>query len=69
MKEEGFVLNVISSLSHLSIAIAGFAFVDDTDIINATNTVETTGEDLLDQQQLVIYTWEGTLRETGGALR
>ena len=69
MKEEGFGLNVISCLSHLSIAIAGFAFVDDTDIINAANTVETTGEELLDKQQLVIDTWEGALRATGGALR
>ena len=69
MKEEGFGLNVISCLSHLSIAIAGFAFVDDTDIINAANTLETIGEDLFDIQQTVIDTWEGALRATGGALR
>ena len=51
MKEEGFGLNVISCVSHLPIAIAGFAFVDDTDIINATNTVETTEEELFDKQK------------------
>ena len=46
-----------------------FFFVDDIDIINSANTVETTGEDLFGQQQSVIDTWEGALRATGGALR
>ena len=69
MKQEGFGLNVISCLSHLSIVIAGFVFVDDTDVSNAENTVATTGEDSFDQQQSVIETLEGALRATGGVLR
>ena len=48
MKEEGFRLTVIFCLSHLSIAMAGFAFVDDMEIINTANTAETTGEELFD---------------------
>ena len=68
-KEEGFGLDVMSYLSHLVIAIAGFVFVDDTDIINAENTVETTGEALFDQQQKVLDSREGALRATSGALR
>ena len=69
MKEEGFRLTVIFCWSHLSIAMAGFAFVDDTDIINTTNTAETTGEELFDQHKKVIDTWEGALRATGIALK
>ena len=56
MKEESFGLDVISCLSHLAIAIAGFDFVDDIDIISTANTVETTGEELFDQQKKVIET-------------
>ena len=69
MQDEGFGLNALSCLSQLALVIAGFAFVDDTEIINATPSVNTTCEELLQQQQRVVDTWEGTLRTTGGALR
>ena len=70
MRYEGFGLNALSCLSQLALVIAGFAFVDDTDIINAAPSVNMIGEDLLtQQQQYVVDTWESTLRATGGALR
>ena len=47
MLDEGFDLNVLSYLSQLALVIAGFAFVDDTDIINVATSVNTTGEELL----------------------
>ena len=56
-------------MSQLALVIAGFVFVDDTDIINVAPTVNTTDEELLQQQQQLVDTWEGTLRATGGALR
>ena len=43
--------------------------MDDTNIINAAKSVDTTGEDLLIQQQKVMDTWKGSLNATGGALR
>lgn len=69
MRDNGYGLDVLSCLTQLSLVIAGFAFVDDTDIINAAKSVDTTGEDLLIQQQQVVDTWEGSLNATGGALR
>ena len=69
MRDEGFGLNALSCLSELALVIAGFAFVDDIDIINVTPSVNTLGEELLHQQQRVVDTWEGTLSATDGALR
>ena len=47
MQDEGFGLNTLSCLSQLALVIAGFAFVDDIDIINIESSVNTIGEDLL----------------------
>ena len=44
--DKGFGLNILSCLSQLALVIAGFAFVDDTDIINVATSVNTTGEEL-----------------------
>ena len=46
MRDEGFGLNALYCLSQLALVITGFAFVDNTDIINTTTSVNTTGEDL-----------------------
>ena len=69
MRDESFGLDALSCLSRLALVITGFVLVDDTDIINATKSVNTTGEWLLKKQQNVVDTLKGTLRETGGALR
>ena len=42
MRDESFGLNALSCLSQLALVIEGFIFVDDTDIINATPSVNTT---------------------------
>ena len=47
MRDEGFCLNALSCLSQLALVIVGFAFVDDTDIINAAPSVNTLCENLL----------------------
>ena len=69
MRDNGYGLDALSCLTQLSLVIAGFAFVDDTDIINAAKSVDTTGEDLLIQQQQVVDTWEDSLNAIGSALR
>ena len=56
MRDNGYGLDELSCFTQLSLVIVGFAFVDDTDIINATKSVDTTGEDLLIQQQKVMDT-------------
>ena len=47
IRDDGCGLDVISFLSQLALVIAGFTFVDDTDIINTERLVNTTGEELL----------------------
>ena len=56
MRDEDFGLNALSYLSQLSSVIAGFEFVDNTDIINKAPSVNTTGEEMLQQQQRVVDT-------------
>ena len=48
MRDQGFGLDAVSCPSQLVLVIAGFEFVDDTDI-NAASSVNTRGGDLLAQ--------------------
>lgn len=54
MRDEGFGLDALLYLSQLALSIAGFVFVDDIDITNATKSVNSKREDLIQQQQRVI---------------
>ena len=69
IRDKDLGIDTISCLSQLVLVIAGFAFVDDTDIINAAKSVNTREKDLLAQQQQVVDTWEKILIATGGVLR
>ena len=65
MRDNSYGLDALSCLTQLALFIAGFTFVDDTDIINETKSVNTKGEELLVQQQHVVDTWEESLNVTG----
>ena len=52
MRDEDFDLNTLSYSFQLALVIVGFAFVDDTDIINAVSSVNTTGDDLLKNKKM-----------------
>ena len=52
MRDEDFDLNTLSYSSQLVLVIVGFTFVDDTDIINAVSSVNTTGDDLLKNNKM-----------------
>jgi hypothetical protein len=69
MRLQGFGLNIVTVCSSLSVVLAGYWFVDDTDIIHAAAGVHTKGKEIAPQMQKVLDTWEGLLRATGGALR
>ena len=69
MRSMGFGLNAVSCLSTTAIVIAGFAFIDDTDILHVAPSVRSRGEDVHAAMHDVLRTWEGILRVTGGALR
>ena len=68
MRQQGFGFSILSSLSFTALVLAGFAFVDDTDIIHAASDPYTLSSDVLDQAQNALTTWEGILRATGGAI-
>ena len=56
IRDEEFGLNNFSCLYQLALVIVGFAFVDDTEIINAAPSVNTICEELLQQHQRVVDT-------------
>jgi hypothetical protein len=69
MRDSGFGLNFITATSSMAIVLAGFAFVDDTDLLHAAPHPATPVATLVPQMQRLVDTWEGLLRATGGALR
>jgi hypothetical protein len=64
----GFGLTLHSALSGTLVAIACFAFVDDTDVIHSRYDVNTPGKVIAAEMQAVVDLWEGGIRATGGAL-
>ena len=68
MRQRGYGLSILSTLSFSALVMAGFAFVDDTDIIHSANDPHTCPFEVLQQAQTALNTWEGILRATGGAI-
>jgi hypothetical protein len=69
MRDQDFGLNLVTSLTMTAIVIAGFAFVDDANLLHAGAHPNVTGVSLIPQMQRVLDMWEGLLQATGGALR
>lgn len=64
MREEGYGREMESAITQSTILLTGFAFVDDTDLIQiGTTTTET-----LKTAQEGLILWEQLMRATGGAL-
>ena len=53
----------------LSIALIGFAFVDDTDLVHVALHPSIQAQDTLRTSQKMFLKWENLLDATGGALR
>ena len=75
MSSQGFGLNFTSILSFTAIAMVGFAFVDDTDLIHSANHPDPiyhkrspTINKVRAEAQQDLNLWEGLIRATGGAL-
>ena len=75
MALSGFGLNITTILSFTSIAMVGFAFVDNTDLIIAARAPNPTYSkkssssiQIRKTAQQALNTWEGLIRATGGAL-
>jgi hypothetical protein len=61
MKEEGFGIFLKTRLSGQDIRIVGYAFVDDTDLIQTGQNSQTTGEEVCQDMQKALNMWEGLI--------
>jgi hypothetical protein len=68
MREEGFGIFYQTSLSAQVIRFVGYAFVDDTDLVQTGKDGSETGLEILEQMQAGVNLWEGIIDATGGAL-
>ncbi len=57
-----------SPISGKNIRFVGYAFVDDTDLIQSTTNTITNGTDVVIELQRALDLWEGGLHATGGAI-
>jgi hypothetical protein len=67
LQSRGFGCEFISPLSKSEINFVGYAFVDDTDLIESKIN-ESRAQVATDQLQQAVDTWEGGLKATCGAL-
>lgn len=68
MRAQGFGYSQWSVISKRAITLTCFAFVDDTDLIHANDSPNVSTDDLIAEAQEALWTWEGLLKATGGAL-
>jgi len=66
LQSEGFLALLIGAISGQSHTLAGFAFIDDTDLI-VTDTADSVFV-VAQKMQDLVATWEALLSATGGAL-
>jgi hypothetical protein len=64
----GFGTFFKAAISGDTLRIAGFSYVDDTDLTQSTTPMATTAEEVLEKIQEGLNTWEGLVRASGGAL-
>ncbi len=64
LREHGYGVEMEATLSHTTLLLAGFSFVDDTDQIQSGSTPE----EALQLAQEGLTLWEELIRATGGAL-
>jgi hypothetical protein len=68
MREEGFGTFFKTSISSQAIRFVGYAFVDDTYLIQTSKDGTETGDEMREQMQAGVDLWEGIIDATGGAL-
>jgi hypothetical protein len=68
MHKQGYVATFVSAISWMSIALCGFLFVDDADLLFTAPTTHQWGEEIAESAQRHLDEWEGLIHATGGAL-
>ena len=70
MRSAGHEVKLTSPLSHTDDSLVGFAFVDDTDIVEGIlNSTPLSIDEVMTCMQEAVDRWEGGLKATGGAFR
>ena len=67
MRDKGYGTRITSPISRVFLHMAGYSFVDDTDLVETSKPNET-WEDLFQRTQHGLELWECLLRTTGGAI-
>jgi len=68
MKKAGFGYTTWTAISQKALEILCFAFVDDTDLIHNNDDPNVTTEQLIQEAQQALTTWEGLIKASGGQL-
>ena len=68
MESMGYGFEALSALESTLVTAQCFCFVDDTDVIEAGNTVHHSGESICSSVQEAATLWSGGIRATGGAI-
>ena len=67
-KRRGHGTTITTTMSRTEVSLLGFAFVDDADLVSATNNVHTTGKEMIAKMQALMTDWCGGIRATGGLI-
>ena len=59
MENKGFGFECLSAIDGRMVTAQGFAFIDDTDVIEAAKSVEQSGEDVCPAVQAAASLWSG----------
>ena len=68
LRAEGYGAFFKTAISGITVTFVGYAFVNDTDIIAASQDEKATGAQVATLLQDSITAWEGGIRATGGAI-
>jgi hypothetical protein len=69
MHKLGLVTRLRTAMTAATVVLAGFLFVDDTDLIALSESKEETTTQVMERIQHAVQTWHGGLQASGGALK
>ena len=67
LQDEGYGAFFKASISGAELSFVGYAFVDDTDLVTIP-AQQATFQEIAQEMQDMVDTWEGGIRATGGAI-
>jgi hypothetical protein len=68
MHKQGYIATFVLAISWMSIALCGFLFMDDADLLFMAQTTHQQGKEIAESAQRHLDEWEGLIHATGGAI-